>query len=395
MTLVIIIRDGEKLSVKADFVEKILKSNDNASFLYVFRNNQFNEKWLGCKVELASSTFGIFIYYIFMYFFKSPKDLHDGIIRRFRKGKLESRIRAGGFLTTLFDVIYQYFARSARVTRLKEFFESSTSKKIFLIDEFFSINTVNFRMLKKFGAIIYISSDVARDFYGGNLATSKIMSKFEQKIISVPDAIIACSERDRLKYIEMGARQAIYYPNIYPISELKLSDKDLEPSITIVLREHWGSLANEALEEVLRALASLNEKIKVYMIGMKPEKTPKNIELCHYTHIESRSDFLKTLSKSWFGINLGIHSGGSNQRKFDYALAQLVVFSDKFGARGDFLPCEYTYLDYYDLAAKLKQLVALGREKIAKMGEENRKETISLADIQREELSKTINGFFS
>ena len=92
---------------------------------------------------------------------------------------------------------------------------------------------------------------------------------------------------------------------------------------------------------------------------------------------------------------MGIHSGGSNQRKFDYALAQLVVISDKFGTRGDFLPCEYNYFDYYDLAAKLKQLIALGREKITRMGEENRRAAISLADIQRKELSKTINGFFS
>ena len=394
MTLAIIIRDGTKLSIKADFIVNMLKSNSTTSLLYVFRKSQFKEKWAGREIELASSTFGIFMYYIFMYIFKSPKDLHDGIIRRFSKGKLESRIRAGGFVTTLFNVIYQYFGRSSRPNRLEELLEKSDSKKIFLIDEFFSLNTINLRLLQKIGSIIYITSDVARDFYGCNLATSKIMSKFEQKIIEVPDLIIACSERDRLKYVEMGARQVIYYPNIYPMSEIQLSAKDIEPSITIVLREHWGSLVNETLEEVLKALACLDRRLRVYVIGMKPKKIPENIKLVHFSYIENRLDFLKTLSRSWFGINIGIHSGGSNQRKFDYALAELVVLSDKFGARGDFLPCEYTYIDYYDLAAKLGQLIALGREEITKMGIQNNKEALSLADKQQKELRKMIAGFF-
>lgn len=395
MVFLIIIRDGTKLSVKTDFVVKILKTDYDASFMYIFRKkSQFNEKWAGGEIELASSTFGIFMYYIF-HFFKSPKDLHDGMIRRFTKRKLESRIRAGGFVTTLFNVIFQYFGRSSKSDRLTELLERLDQKKIFLIDEFFSLKTVNLQLLQKFGSVIYITSDVARDFYGCSLATSKIMAKFEQKIIFVPDLIIACSERDRLKYVEMGAKQVIYYPNIYPVSEISLSTKDMEPSITIVLREHWGSLAIEMLEEVLNALSCLGCKIRIYMIGMKPKKIPENIELLHFSHIKSRKDFLKTLSRSWFGINLGIHSGGSNQRKFDYALAELVVLSDKFGARGDFLPCEYTFIDYYDLAAKIMQLMALGREEIIKMGIQNNKLAQSLADKQHKELKKRIDFFFS
>ena len=82
---------------------------------------------------------------------------------------------------------------------------------------------------------------------------------------------------------------------------------------------------------------------------------------------------------------------GSNERKYDYAMAGLVVFSDKLGARGDLLPNEYTYVDGYDLAAKLDQLLEFGKEKLTEMGTQNRKHTISLADKQRERLLRTIN----
>ena len=394
MVFVIIIRDGATISIKADFVTKVLKSHHDASFIHVFRKNKFNEKSAAHEIELASSSIGIFLYFS-LYFLKSPKDLHDGLIRRITKGKLESRVRAEGFVTTLFNVIYQYFGRSSKSDRLEELLERSNSKIIFLIDEFFSLKTVDLRLLKKFGPVIYVTSDVARDFYGCSLAASKIMAKFEQKIIDIPDLIIACSERDRLKYLEMGANEAIFYPNIYPMSEIALFNKDVEPSISIVMREHWGFLANKTLEEVLNALASLGKRIRVYMIGMKPAKIPENIELLHFSHLKSRSDFLKTLSKSWFGINLGIHGGGSNQRKYDYALAKLVVLSDKFGARGDFLPCEYTYFDYYDLAAKIIQLIALGREEIRKMGIQNNKMARSLAGLRHEQLKKKTDVFFS
>jgi hypothetical protein len=88
---------------------------------------------------------------------------------------------------------------------------------------------------------------------------------------------------------------------------------------------------------------------------------------------------MNILSKSWIGINIGIHKGGSNERKYDYAMAGLVVFSDVLGCRGDLLAHEYCYLDHNDLAVKLEQLLELGQEKIIEMGLENRKQAISLA----------------
>jgi hypothetical protein len=216
------------------------------------------------------------------------------------------------------------------------------------------------------------------------------MYKLEHKAIASADVVIACSERDRLKYVEMGAKKTIYYPNIYPTAEFIPCDKDQDPSISIVLREHWGLRAQTSLEQVFRALACIDKKIKVYMIGMKPQNVPRNIELQLYDFISSRLDYLKILSKSWIGINIGVHMGGTNQRKYDYAIAGLVVLSDCFGARGDLLPYEYTYVDHHDLAAKLKQLLELGNQKIVKMGLENRKQAISLAEKQIKKLLKSV-----
>jgi hypothetical protein len=128
------------------------------------------------------------------------------------------------------------------------------------------------------------------------------------------------------------------------------------------------------------------------MIGIKPQRVPRNICLQYHERITSELEYLRTLSKSWIGINIGIHMGGTNQKKYDYAMAGMVVFSDNLGARGDLLPYEYTYVDSHDLAAKLEQLLKSGKEKIVEMGMQNRKQAISLAEKQREKLLRTVNS---
>ncbi len=82
---------------------------------------------------------------------------------------------------------------------------------------------------------------------------------------------------------------------------------------------------------------------------------------------------------------------GSNERKYDYAMAGLVVFSDTMGTRGDLLPNEYTYVDSQDLAAKLEQLLQFGKDRIVEMGKQNRDQALSLAKKQREILLRTVN----
>lgn len=72
-------------------------------------------------------------------------------------------------------------------------------------------------------------------------------------------------------------------------------------------------------------------------------------------------------------------------------MAGIVVLSDNLGARGDLLPNEYTYVDSYDLTAKLEQLIEMGKDRIVEMGKHNRTHALSLAEKQREKLLQTLN----
>lgn len=396
--LIVIIRDGDRPSLKktkAGFVAAIFKTYKNARIFYVCRKEEekFTEKWSNSTLDLATSRSGIFQYFTLMRVLNTPKELRNSAIRRICGTERVTRIRQVGFLTLLSEVLYQYFGRSARANRLIRFLIETGSKKVFLIDGFFALNTISLKKLKELGSIIYVSSDLAYDFYGDSPLTSKLMLKFEQAAITLPDMVIACSERDRLKYMHIGAKKVIFYPNIYPITGFKPSCKDSTPCVCIVLKEHWGSKAEKSLKEVLEAIASISGLLKVNLIGIKPQDIPKNIRLNHIDYIESKFDFLRVLSTSWFGINLGVHAGGTNERKYDYAMAGLVVLSDNFGVRGDLLPYEYSYFDRCDLTAKLLQLIELGKERITEMGMENRKQALVLAETKRKELSRAIDSF--
>jgi hypothetical protein len=395
-SVLVVIRDGwGLLSPKASLVAQLFRSNSNTRFLYVFRKEEekFREKWVDNQVELATSARGIFLYY-FLMMLKSPKDLRDGLIRRFFHRRRDHVLINEGFLSVLSQALYQYYARSARTDSLLRFLKKLNSPKVFLIDEFWSLNSVNLTRLKDLGFIIYISQDLAfnRFGFGDNYVAKRLMYKLERDAISLADVVIACSERDRLKYAEMGAKKTIFYPNIYPITEFEPSDKDQMPSISIVLREHWGFRAERSLKEIFKALSYLNRKIRVYVIGMEPQRVPKNVDLQYCKFFPNMLDYLRTLSKSWIGINVGVHKGGTNERKYDAALAGTVVLSDNLGARGDLLPYEYTYIDSCDLAGKLKRLLDFNKEKLTQMGIQNRKEAIYLAEKQKDKLLRMIES---
>jgi hypothetical protein len=394
--MLVAIRDGKEFSPKASFVAQLFELSSNGRILYVNRRqrDKFREKSDHNHIELATSTTAILVNF-FLSLLKSPNDLHDGILRQiFHK---ESMFRNEGFLSVISHALYPYFATKARTDGIISFLSKLNSPKIFLIDEFFSLNTINLKKLRSLGPVIYVSQDVACSGFGfaDNFIAKKLVYRLERDAIAMTDVVVACSERDRLKYVEMGAKRAIFYPNIYPIAEFEPCDKDQALSISIVLRKACGSKGERSLAEVLKALSCINAKIRLYVVGMKPQQVPGNIELHHYKYIPNKLNYLKTLSKSWIGINIGFHKGGTNERKYDYAIAGLVVFSDNLGARGDLLLHEYTYIDSHDLAAKLEQLLEFGREKIMNMGIQNRKQAESLVAKQREKLLKIVINLVS
>lgn len=399
MTLVlVVVRSDLSLSTKGSYVVQLIKSSSNSTSFYVFgsQKGQFREKLSFNQIELATSISGILSYY-FLRFLKSPEDWRDGALRRLLHRKSKHGLIIEGFLSTLSETLNQYFARSGRTARLMPFLRKSKSRKAFLIDEFTSLNLVDLKQLKKMGPIIYVSQDFACNHYNfaAHFFAKRLMYKLERDAVIQADVVIACSEMERLRYVEMGAKKAVFYPNIYPIAEFEPYEKSQSPTIGIVLPKYWRQKGERSLREVFKALSCVNKQIRVYMIGLKPQEVPRNVDLHYYERITERLDYLNLLSKSWIGINIGIHKGGANQKKYDYALAGLFVLSDTLGARGDLLPRENTYIDSYDLAAKLRQLLEFGKEQIEAMGSENRKTVLSLAEKQRLELLKAIKGVIS
>jgi hypothetical protein len=396
--MIIVIRDGnigkgDILSPKARFITQLLKET-SPDFFYVIREDgaKFAEKWSNNKVELASSNSAMLTYYGMM-LLKSPKDFRDGIMRRVFGKHEEKMLVKEGFITVLSQVFYQYFATASRTDRLVAFLNKS-NVKLFIIDDFVSANNVDLKMLKRMGAIVYVSEDVAytRFGYEDHRITKKLMYKIERDAINLADVVIAASERDKLKYQEMGAKKVTFYPNFYPVKGFEPAPKDETPNICIVLQKHWGPRAKQALEESLKALSLVNREITVSSFGIVPQKVPKNVKLKHFSYIPSKADYLKILSRAWIGINVGIHSGGSNERKYDYAFAGLVVLSDKFGCRGDVLPHEFSFIDGHDLAAKLNQLLEFGKERLIEMGVHNREQVLQLAKTQQNEVLTMLNS---
>ena len=171
---------------------------------------------------------------------KSPKNMRDGLLKRLLRTKSSNVLLVEGFLSGLSQALGEYFDKPARTNVLINFLRKLNSPKIFLIDEYVSIRIVNLKILKLLGSIVYVSQDVAYDHFnfGNNIITKTLMYKLERDAVALSDLVVACSERDRLKYLEMGARKVLFYPNIYPIAEFEPGNKDQTPSISIVLRGH-------------------------------------------------------------------------------------------------------------------------------------------------------------
>ena len=55
------------------------------------------------------------------------------------------------------------------------------------------------------------------------------------------------------------------------------------------------------------------------------------------------------------------------------------------------LPYEYAYVDAFDLAAKIKQILEFGKARISEMGEENRNVALSIAERCRLKLLEHIS----
>ena len=279
--------------------------------------------------------------------------------------------------------ILTLYGRTIReISKLNDILEGSNHKVLVInsLMGYVSIRKHISRIIKKSKpVIIYLSHDFTGDFYRQGYS-SKIAEGLEREICNISDLILASSIRDREQYIKhykITYDKIIVYPNIYPIDTLSdhyelIRSKYEEPTLAIIgsrslYKDRFFNGLVESIYDLFDRIIYIGYKAPI--IDHLIKKYREMIE--YHKHIPSRYDFLKTLSKAHIGLNYGLWLGGSNVKRYDYALSGLLILSNALGARGEILPCEYVYADQADLRGKLRQLLSRDLDEIIRCGRTN------------------------
>ena len=250
-------------------------------------------------------------------------------------------------------------------------------KNVVVIDSlggYLSIRHIFDKLVKHSMAILYLSHNFEPEFTSLKIFRERI-KKIEKEIMNKADVIFAASMRDSRIFEHkygISCRKIVVFPNIFPLEGLKLSKEKMR-SVSLVVSGKWNrKYVEKMLEKLHRSILICQSVDKIIFVGpilskfSRRKKWPCMVEA--YDFIESRREFLETIGKAHVGLNFSFRLGGTNVRKYDYALTEQVVLSDMLGARGDLLPHEYAFVDEYDLASKIDQI--FDRDYL-KMGEEN------------------------
>jgi len=252
--------------------------------------------------------------------------------------------------------------------------------------------------------ILYLSHDFYLDSAPSLLRS--ITKTYEGNLIESADLVLVSGCRDKELYQEeygLKEEKLVTYANVFPPIDPPYTLGRLRKTIvrnkydqpTIVLNA-GSKLSIENLKEyvyeVNKAVKEM-EGLRVVALGDGISKVAGEIkwgnnELDIFPHIPDRVSFLNYLSRGHIGINYAYKLMGTNIKRFDFALAGLVILSRIMGARGELLPYEYTYLDYADLKVKLSRLLEYDLEK---MGSENRVEALNIASKSYKELKEKIS----
>ena len=131
--ILVVIRDRwNEISQKASFVTQIFRANPNVKIFSVFRRDKekFKEKWSLSSVELPTTPLGIFFYYLLM-MLKSPKELYEGLMRRFFRRKLKYTLVSEGFISEISLSLSQFFASAGRSEKIISFFKNRKLRQFF------------------------------------------------------------------------------------------------------------------------------------------------------------------------------------------------------------------------------------------------------------------------
>jgi hypothetical protein len=255
--------------------------------------------------------------------------------------------------------------------------------------------------------IIYLSHDFYLDSVPSLLRST--VKTYEGNLIENTDLVVVSGCRDKELYRkEYGLKEEklVTYANVFPpidppytLNKLeKTIIQDKYSQISIVLNAGF-KLSEENLRqyvyEVNEAVKEM-EGLRVVALGDRISKVAREIKwgnnkLDVSPHIPDRISFLNYLSRGHIGINYAYKPMGTNVKRFDFALAGLVILSRIMGARGELLPYEYTYLDYADLKVKLSKMLGYDLENLKKMGYKNRVEALNIASKSYRELKEKIS----
>lgn len=255
---------------------------------------------------------------------------------------------------------------------------------------------------------VYLSHDYepefATDWYLRSLINKRIDSALRKT-----DLLVVASERDRLSYLSHGILaedRVVVYPNIFPPApgweggaELKRSSAPF--TLAMVATGWLGERGSREDAEFLGSALRLLPRARVRVLSFGDELgaalarvLPDTVELRAFGRVPERDDFLRALSGAHAGLNLAHWAGGTNVKKYDYALAGLVVLSNPLGARGGLIPHEWTFADGADLVAKVAELMDLGSSTAARMGRENSEAVVRAEGSAASVLRAKVAGMF-
>lgn len=256
---------------------------------------------------------------------------------------------------------------------------------------------------------LYLSHDYEPEFVRERYLSSVVRKRIDSALGGT-DLLVAASERDRLAYLShgvIGEDQVMVYPNIFPPGPgwegTPAFERASMPFTLAMVETGWLGRkgAKEDAEFAAGALGLLprDRKVRVLAFGdllwsELRRALPGSIEVVGGGRVPGRDGFLRALSGAHAGVNLARWSGGTNVKKYDFALAGLVVLSNPLGTRGGLIPHEHAFSDAADLAADLLELTSQGSARVVRMGDENSRAVRTAAKGASESLMGRVKELF-
>lgn len=307
---------------------------------------------------------------------------------RFTLGALLQRIFLGGAgaagsKQAIF--LMDYVANGFDSAMLLERVRGSPPPRVVLVDGLSSFAYLGGASLRGEAAVVYLSHDYEPDFTVSRYLSGVVRRKIDSAL-GRSDLVLAASERDRLRYLSHGGLdpgRALVLPNIFVPEGGALPEPEKAPTFTIaVVETGWSGRAGARRDalELAEAILLLPRDVPVRVVAVGAELARRlgellrgRAEVAGFGRLPSRWEFLRLLSSAHVGVNLGRWTGGTNTKKYDYALAGDVVVTNSLGARGETLPHQVVFSGESDLSSKLGELWGKGGAALEAMGLENRR----------------------